>query len=222
MAFSVSTQGHFEDGFEIYEYTVHTEGAGEEHDIFFTNADHETDAFAIVEAVTGEVTVLADGFEPDDRLTTKRTYGFSYDAESNFRSIGLRLQFSTGATVSVLVARIRRGFRSAVGNAKCKLCKSAVMALIRAALAFAGIPLPLSGFDLSSAQASFEAAVDALKQGQMNKALASLAALLPSSVWDAIKQAMHVINWIWDSVDKRIEWVCIRIGMCPAPSPNTP
>ena len=43
--------------------------------------------------------------------------------------------------------------------------------------------------------AVFEAAVDALKQGQMNKALASLAALFPSSVWDAIKQAMHIINW---------------------------
>ncbi len=215
MVLLIETTAHTQDGIEIVSHLIEADAEGGQEFFGFHNSSDESDSFAIAEIILGEAEIVGDGFETDEQLTQGRYRGFRYDANQGFGNIGVSIRLTAGATVSLLFGRVRRGIGSVIGRVSCKLCKAAVMAIVRAALALAGIPFPLAGTDLAAVRATFETALDAMAQGNVNTALQSLISLLPSTVWDAIKDALHVVNWIWDSIDKLIERVCTAIGLCP-------
>ncbi len=224
MTLSIESDAYRQDGIEIIEYTIAADEEGGQEFIGFVNDDNETDAFTIATVISGDAKFTGDGFQPDDALSNGPHRGFAYDADQNFGAIGISVQLTAGAVVSLLVGRIRRGIAATRRKLSCKLCKAAVRAIIHTALAFAGIPLPTTGTDLSAVQTAFEAALDALKQGNVGAALQSLMALMPPSVWDAIKQTLHFVAWIWDTMDKVLERACVFMNLCPKPppTPSTP
>jgi hypothetical protein len=201
--------------FEIVESFIEADADGGEQFFYLTDMETGSDALALVTLEPGAGEVIADGFEPDDLLSQGAVRGWSYMAEQQFGTVGLTLALRPEAKARVLFARIRRGVFRTLRSVTCRACKAAVKSLISAALATAGIPIPVIGWDLSGAKASVEGAIDAMAQGQINSALQAIAAMLPNSVWDVLKQVLHAANWIWEGMDKITQAVCEALLLCP-------
>jgi hypothetical protein len=215
MALFIESNTYTQDGIEIIEYSISADEEGGVEYIALENDQDETDSFAIATTVKGEAEVMGEGFLPLEELSRGPHRGFARNAEQGTGGMGISVQLKAGAALSLLVGRIRRGIASIGRNISCKFCKAAVLAIMRAALAFAGVPLPVVGDDLSAAQTAIKAALDALGQGNIGAALQYLIVLMPPSVMDAIKQALHLVNWVWDGIDKITERACSYMRLCP-------
>jgi hypothetical protein len=222
MAIDIESITYARDGLEIVEYEAVADRNGGDTFLGFGGMQDGWDAVAIVELRSGAGEVHSDGFESDPSLSGGPARGFRYDADMGFGTVGLGLSLGPNGTARVFMGRVRRGAFAALRKTGCRLCRFVVRSLLRAALAAAGVPFPAVGDDLTAFAGSITAALDAMQQGQMNAALQSLAALVPQSVWEAMKQALHFANWIWDGIDKFCEAVCVALMICPAPPSPTP
>lgn len=200
--------------FEIVETLVEADAEGGAQFFYLADMDSGSDAFALVTLEPGAGRVTAEGFEPDDPMSQGPTLGWTYRAEQRFGTVGLNLALEPETKARVFLARIRRGVFGTLRSVTCRACKAAVKSLISAALATAGIPIPVIGWDLSGAKAAVEGAIDAIAQGQINSALQAIAAMLPASVWDALKNALGAANWIWEGMDKITQAVCEALLLC--------